>query len=83
MEAASAAAPDRLGVSRLPAAEVLLERRLSTDPLGVETSALDIIDGQQRIIAMTQFRQDEWPLLEPDKLPLPPAVKREPARGVA
>ncbi len=46
--------------------------------MGVETSALDIIDGQQRIIAITQFRQDEWPLLEPVKLPLPPAVKREP-----
>jgi hypothetical protein len=54
------------------------ELRRTTDPLGTEVSTLDVIDGQQRIIAMTQFRNDEWSLLESDKLPLPPAVKQLP-----
>lgn len=61
-----------------PLPRFYFERKLSRDPLGHEASTLDIIDGQQRIIAMTQFRNDEWPLLEPAKLPLPPAVKELP-----
>lgn len=61
-----------------PLPRFYFERKLSKDPLGNESSTLDIIDGQQRIIAMTQFRNDEWPLLAPDKLPLPPAVRQRP-----
>jgi hypothetical protein len=61
-----------------PLPRFYFECKLSKDPLGAETSTLDIIDGQQRIIAMTQFRNDEWPLLEPERLPLPPAVKNQP-----
>ncbi len=61
-----------------PLPRFYFERKVTRDPLGTEASTLDIIDGQQRIIAMTQFREDQWPLLEPDKLPLPPAVKQQP-----
>jgi hypothetical protein len=61
-----------------PLPRFYFELRRTTDPLGTDISTLDVIDGQQRIIAMTQFRNDEWPLLESDKLPLPPAVKQLP-----
>ena len=61
-----------------PLPRFYFEIRRTTDPLGSEISTLDVIDGQQRIIAMTQFRNDEWPLLAADKLPLPPAVKQLP-----
>ncbi len=61
-----------------PLPRFYFERKLSMDPLGSEVNTLDVIDGQQRIIAMTQFRNDEWPLLEPDRLPLPPAVRQLP-----
>lgn len=62
-----------------PLPRFYFELRRTTDPLGTDISTLDVIDGQQRIIAMTQFRNDEWPLLESDKLPLPPAVKQLPS----
>jgi hypothetical protein len=58
-----------------PLPRFYFELRRTTDPLGSDISTLDVIDGQQRIIAMTQFRNDEWSLLDPGKLPLPPAVK--------
>jgi hypothetical protein len=51
---------------------------ISQDPLGTVTTSFDILDGLQRIITMTEFREDLWPLLEPDKLPLPPGVKKQP-----
>jgi hypothetical protein len=61
-----------------PLPRFYFEKKLSRDPLGTETTALDVIDGQQRIIAMTQFRGDEWPLLDRDKLPMPTSVQRLP-----
>jgi Protein of unknown function DUF262 len=61
-----------------PLPRFYFERKASKDPLGTAVVSLDVIDGQQRIIALTQFRNDEWPLLEPEKLPLPPAVRRLP-----
>lgn len=61
-----------------PLPRFYFERKMSRDALGSDMNTLDIIDGQQRIIAMTQFRHDEWPLLHPTRLPLPPAVRNEP-----
>ncbi len=61
-----------------PLPRFYFERKASKDPLGTAVVSLDVIDGQQRIIALTQFRNDEWPLLESEKLPLPPAVRRLP-----
>jgi len=61
-----------------PLPRFYFEKKSSIDPLGTETTTLDVIDGLQRIIAMTQFRSDEWPLLARDKLPLPDSVRRLP-----
>ena len=61
-----------------PLPRFYFERKASRDPLGTAVVSLDVIDGQQRIIALSQFRNDEWPLLESEKLPLPPAVRRLP-----
>jgi len=55
------------------------QQKLSTDPLGHEQVSLDVIDGQQRLIALSQFRQDQWPLFSVDdeKVPLPPSIRRQ------
>ncbi|MGH9304475.1 MAG: DUF262 domain-containing protein [Acidimicrobiales bacterium] len=45
-----------------PLPRFYFERKASKDPLGTAVVSLDVIDGQQRIIALTQFRNDEWPL---------------------
>jgi hypothetical protein len=58
METETAAATDRLDLSRLPASSLLFERKASKDLLGTAVVSLDVIDGQQRIIALTQFRND-------------------------
>jgi len=61
-----------------PLLRLHFERKATTGPLGTAAFSLDVVYGQQRTIALTQFRNDEWPLLEPEKLPLPPAVSRLP-----
>lgn len=37
----------------------------ATDPLGNRTTGLQIIDGYQRILALSGYLNDHWPLLEP------------------
>src|SRR5262249_30045114 len=39
------------------------ERKDTHGPLGDDSVTLDVIDGQQRIIALTQFRNNQWPTL--------------------
>jgi hypothetical protein len=43
--------------------------------IGTHTETLEVIDGQQRIIAMAAYRSDHWPVPEPQKLRLPKSVK--------
>jgi len=54
------------------------EQKQTTDPLGNKSVVLDVIDGQQRIIALTNFRDDHWPLFDPKdaKVALPQAIRR-------
>lgn len=61
-----------------PLPRFYFQLKVSQDALGADVNTLDIIDGQQRIIAMTQFRQDQWPLLQPASMPLPPTVRDAP-----
>ncbi len=61
-----------------PLPRFYFQRKVGQDALGADVNTLDVIDGQQRIIAMTQFRQDQWPLLQPATMPLPPMVRDEP-----
>jgi hypothetical protein len=53
--------------------------RRARGPLG-DTEHLEVIDGQQRIIAMARFREDHFTLFDPkkDKVPLPKAVRNLP-----
>ncbi|MGI8721544.1 MAG: DUF262 domain-containing protein [Geodermatophilaceae bacterium] len=64
-----------------PLPRFYFEKKGSTDPLGNKQVSLDVIDGQQRLIALSQFREDRWPLfaLDDAKVPLPPSVRRAPA----
>lgn len=47
------------------------------DPIDNEVTALEVIDGQQRILALSAFSSDNWPLFDPkkDKVPLPKAIR--------
>jgi hypothetical protein len=42
--------------------------------------SLEVIDGQQRLIALSEFRQDLWPLftVDDEKVPLPPSIRQGP-----
>jgi hypothetical protein len=55
------------------------QQKISTDPLGHKQVSLDVIDGQQRLIALSQFREDQWPIfsVEDGKVPLPPSIRRQ------
>lgn len=48
--------------------------------LGNEQVSLDVIDGQQRLIALSQFREDKWSMfsVEDGKIPLPPSIRLQP-----
>ena len=54
--------------------------KTATDPLGNPVTALDVIDGQQRMIAMAEYRQGNWALFDPTKeqVPLPRAIRELP-----
>jgi hypothetical protein len=62
-----------------PLPRFYFQQKLSTDVLGNAQVSLDVIDGQQRLIALSQFRQDKWPLfkLEDERVPLPPSVRAQ------
>lgn len=63
-----------------PLPRFYFERKSSRDVLGNSQVSLDVIDGQQRLIALSQFREDMWPLFKTGdaKVPLPPSVRRQP-----
>lgn len=63
-----------------PLPRFYFERRTSRDALGNEQTGLEVIDGQQRLIALSQFRQDMWPLFTTDdeRVPLPPSIRQAP-----
>lgn len=62
-----------------PLPRFYFQSKQSTDVLGREQMSLDVIDGQQRLIALSQFREDKWPLfsVEDEKVPLPPSIRGE------
>jgi hypothetical protein len=64
---------------KYPLPRFYFEQRTSRDFLGTERASLDVIDGQQRIIAMSEFREDKWPLFDvsDERIPLPPSIKGE------
>lgn len=63
-----------------PLPRFYFHQKKAKDPLGNESVVLEVIDGQQRIIALTNFRNDNWPLFDP-KNPnahLPRAIRELP-----
>ncbi len=63
-----------------PLPRFYFHQKRAKDPLGNESFVLEVIDGQQRIIALTNFRNDHWPLFDP-KNPnahLPRAIRELP-----
>lgn len=60
-----------------PLPRFYFQRRETVDVLGNTSISLDVIDGQQRIIALSEFRQDMWPLFEVNdpKIPLPATIR--------
>ncbi len=63
-----------------PLPRFYFQKKTSNDVLGNTQVSLDVIDGQQRLIALSQFREGKWPLFrtEDEKVPLPPSIRREP-----
>jgi hypothetical protein len=41
----------------------------AVDPLGNRTTSMQIIDGLQRLLALSEYLQDKWPLLDPARVP--------------
>jgi hypothetical protein len=62
-----------------PLPRFYFEKRVSRDVLGNLQTSLDVIDGQQRLIALSEFREDAWALFDIDdeRVPLPPSIRRE------
>lgn len=60
-----------------PLPRFYFEQKVSQDFLGHDQKSLEVIDGQQRLIALSQFRQDQWPLFSTDdeRIPLPPSIR--------
>jgi hypothetical protein len=60
-----------------PLPRFYFQRKTSKDVLGQVQTSLDVIDGQQRIIALSQYREDKWPLfsLEDEKISLPQSIR--------
>ena len=55
----------------------------STDPLGNRTTSMQVIDGLQRLLALSEFFQDKWPLFDPAVVPIGSRRRSRPlpARG--
>jgi hypothetical protein len=62
-----------------PLPRFYFQQRKSTDVLGNEQTSLEVIDGQQRLIALSQYREDKWPLfsMDDDRVALPDSIRRE------
>ena len=60
-----------------PLPRFYFEQKTSVDVLGNQQVSLDVIDGQQRLIALSQFVGDQWPLFETSDphVPLPPSIR--------
>jgi hypothetical protein len=60
-----------------PLPRFYFHRKAKEGLLGTSAETFDIIDGQQRIIAMAEFRADHWNLLDmqDDKFPLPKSIR--------
>jgi hypothetical protein len=55
--------------------------RQTLDPLGAQVTNLEVIDGQQRLIAIADYLDDKWPLFSAtdDKIALPDAIRAQEA----
>jgi hypothetical protein len=64
-----------------PLPRFYFQQKTSTDVLGQTQTSLDVIDGQQRLIALSQFVDDKWSLFEiaDERIPLPPSIRAQPA----
>ncbi len=62
-----------------PLPRFYFQQKTSVDVLGNTQVGLDVIDGQQRLIALSQFRQDKWALFDvgDQKVPLPASIRRQ------
>lgn len=60
-----------------PLPRFYFEQRSAIDVLGNESTSLEVIDGQQRLIAMSEFVSDNWATFEisDEKIPLPPSIR--------
>ncbi len=64
-----------------PLPRFYFHKKTSKGLLGGSESTFDIIDGQQRIIAMAEFVSDHWNLFDTkadDKVPLPDSIRKLP-----
>lgn len=65
-----------------PIPPLFLQRKVRTGGLdGSESKSFEVVDGQQRLIALAGFLSDKYPLLEPKdkKLKLPGSLRTNPA----
>lgn len=60
-----------------PLPRFYFHQKKAKDPLGNESVVLEVIDGQQRLIALTNYRNDNWALFDPKdrKAHLPRAIR--------
>lgn len=65
-----------------PLPRFYFQQKSTVDVLGNSQTSLEVIDGQQRLIALSQFREDKWPLfaMSDVKVALPKSIKRAEAR---
>ncbi len=65
-----------------PLPRFYFQQKSTVDVLGNSQTSLEVIDGQQRLIALSQFREDKWPLfaMSDAKVALPISIKRAEAR---
>jgi hypothetical protein len=63
-----------------PLPRFYFQKKSATDPFGNQSVVLEVIDGQQRLIALSNYRADHWALFDPKdpKVHLPAAIRRLP-----
>jgi hypothetical protein len=60
-----------------PLPRFYFEQKTTSDFMGGAQRTLEVIDGQQRLHALSEYRADKWPLFSTDDqtVPLPPSIR--------
>ena len=63
-----------------PLPRFYFHKKTSASLLGAQETTFDVIDGQQRIIAIAEFTNDNWNLfaMDDDRVPMPRSIRRLP-----